>query len=472
MIGTNLEMKNQEKQIEPENKTNEETSTKNNNIQNAFFPLESDKRIIDEIRDFFLPGNMERKGRTVSEYVLSLLKWIVVSIVTGLITGIVGVLFHASVQYANLLREVHPWLVWLLPVGGVVIVWMYHICKLDEYTGTNLIITAIRTDEKIPFSLAPLIFISTVITNLFGGSVGREGAALQLGGTIGTKIGRLFHVGKKEISLSILCGMSGVFAALFGTPLTASFFAMEVISVGVYYHSSFVPCFITSLIAYKISLAFKMTPVAFTIRTVPDANFITILKVILLATLCAGLSIVFCQAMHYTSHVLKTLLKNDYVRALFGGLIILSMTLMIGNQDYNGTGMNIIARAIAGEAFPLAFLLKIIFTAVTIGAGFKGGEIVPAFFIGATFGCVAGRLIGLDPGFAAAIGLIAVFCGSVNCPIASIFLSYEIFGGVGLILFAVACGVSFMMSGYYGLYSSQKIMYSKLRAEYINVNAK
>ena len=149
------------------------------------------------------------------------------------------------------------------------------------------------------------------------------------------------------------------------------------------------------------------------------------------------------------------------------------MTLLVGTRNYNGIGLNIIDSAILdGAARPEAFLLKIVFTAITIGAGFKGGEIVPTLFIGATFGCVAGGLLGLDPGFAAAVGLIALFCGVVNCPIASFILSIELFGAQGMVLFAVACAVSYMLSGYYGLYSSQKIMYSKLKAEFININTK
>lgn len=454
---------------------NSQTKHRQNQDQSAqAITQEEEERISDEIHDLFTPQNLRRQSNTVGEFLLAFLKWVAVSVITGILAGLVGTAFHISVSYANEARLAHPWLIFLLPLGGLIIAWMYHFCKLNEYTGTNLIITAIRSDTKIPFSLAPLIFFSTVITVLLGGSVGREGAALQLGGTIGTKIGRLFRVGKKELSLSILCGMSGVFAALFGTPLTASFFAMEVISVGVYYHSSFIPCLFASIIAYKVSLFFKIKPVFFEINAIPQLDFIPIVQVIALAALCAVVSMLFCKTMHETAHLMTRMIKNDYLRNSLGGLIILGLTLLVGSRDYNGTGMDIISRAIGGEAKPEAFLLKILFTAITIGAGFKGGEIVPAFFIGATFGCVTGNLLGMDPGLGAAIGLISIFCGSVNCPIASIFLSYEIFGisGQGLILFAIACGVSYMLSGYYGLYSSQKIMYSKLKAEYININAK
>ena len=159
------------------------------------------------------------------------------------------------------------------------------------------------------------------------------------------------------------------------------------------------------------------------------------------------------------------------MRILVAAGLSIALALIFG-RDYCGAGFNLVEKAVDGESAYLGFLLKMIFTAVALGGGFKGGEIVPTFFIGATFGCVVGHLFGLNPGFAAAIGMIAMFCGVLNCPIASIVLSIELFGSKGFILFAIAAGVSYMLSGYYGLYSSQKIMYSKLKAEYINKDTK
>ena len=192
----------------------------------------------------------------------------------------------------------------------------------------------------------------------------------------------------------------------------------------------------------------------------------------LLAIGCALVSILFVRGMHLVEHAAAKWLKNPYLRAAVGGFVIIGLTLLLG-RDYNGAGMDVIARAMNGEAAPWAWLVKILFTAVTIGCGFKGGEVVPSFFVGATFGCVAAQALGLPGGFGAAIGLIAVFCGAVNCPIASVLLSIELFGGSGGVLyFAFACAISYVLSGYCGLYSSQTILYSKLRAEFINVHAK
>ena len=195
-------------------------------------------------------------------------------------------------------------------------------------------------------------------------------------------------------------------------------------------------------------------------------------KVAALAALCALVSVLFVSVIHFAEHKAKHFIPNKWLRAVGGGCAIIALTLLVGSTDYNGAGMNIIEAAIEeGHARPEAFLLKLLFTAVTLSTGFKGGEVVPSFFVGATFGCVVGPLLGIPAGFAAAVGLVAVFCGAVNCPIASTFLAIELFGADGLLFYALACGMSFMLSGYSSLYSSQKILYSKLKAQYINVHA-
>ena len=413
-----------------------------------------------------------QKLKYIKSYLITFIKWVAIAVATGTCGGIVGSFFHKSVEYVTEIRIANEWIIFALPFGGLIIVYLYKLFKLDSNIGTNLIIDSIRTDGKVPIAMAPLIFVSTVITHLFGGSAGREGAALQLGGSIGSQIGNMLKLDEKDMHAITLCGMSGVFAALFGTPLTASFFAMEVISVGIIYYSSFIPCIVSSIVAYKISLLFGLEPVYFNLKIIPAISASSVIKVTVLGALCAIVSIVFCESLHKTSRFVKKYIKNEYLRIALGGLVIVILTMMLRNTDYNGTGMNIISKAINGEAKYEAFFLKIIFTAITISVGYKGGEIVPTFFIGSTFGCVAAKFLGIDPGFGAAIGLIALFCGVVNTLISSIILSIELFGADGVILFSIACGVSYMLSGYYSLYSSQKIVYSKLKAEYINTSAK
>lgn len=410
--------------------------------------------------------------KTTLIYIKTLVKWSIVAIVIGIVCGLVGSAFHLSVDYVTHLREEYRWIILLLPLGGIAIVTIYKLCRFEITMGTNRVIESVRSDKKVPTRMAPLIFASTVITHLFGGSAGREGAALQLGGSIGYRFGKIFKLGEKDMHLVVMLGMSAVFAALFGTPLTATVFVLEVISVGVVYYAGLVPCIISSVVAYNVSLFFGITPVRFLAVATQPATASVMLKTVAIAILCALVSILFCTAIKKCEHYSEKLLHNNYVRVLVGGAIIVLLTVVLRTTDYNGAGMDVITSAINGQARPEAFILKIIFTAITIAAGFKGGEIVPTFFIGSTFGCVAGALLGLNPGFGAAIGFVALFCGVVNCPLASIMLALEVFGSDSILVFALACGVSYMMSGYYGLYGSQKIVYSKLEAKYINISTK
>ena len=402
----------------------------------------------------------------IGQYAVTLLKWMVLGGVIGLVGGIIGSLFHIGVDTATQVRLAHPWVLYLMPVGGLAIVGLYRLTK-TEGKGTNDIIASVHFGEQVPGLLVPVIFVSTVITHLCGGSAGREGAALQIGGGIGYQAGRLLRLGEKDLPLATLCGMSGVFAALFGTPLTATVFALEVISVGVLYYAGLVPCLTAALTGYLVSVLMGVPPTRFTV-TVPGLEVRTMLLVMVLALLCAVVSILFCRGLHGVEHLLKRTLKNPYLRVAVGVAVLIGLTLLT-NGDYNGAGMEVIGRAIAGQADPWAWVWKLLFTAITIGCGFKGGEVVPSFFVGAAFGCVAAGWLGLPAGFGAAMGLVSVFCGAVNCPLASIILSVELFGSGDLLYFAMACSISYLISGYCGLYSSQTILYSKLRAEFINV---
>ncbi len=401
------------------------------------------------------------------KYFRTFYRWLFVAGFIGLVCGLVGSLFHLAVNWATSLRTDNGWLIYLLPAAGFLIAGMYRITGMKG-VGTNRIIDSIHDGDGISVLLVPVVFAATVATHLVGGSAGREGAALQIGGGLGNKIGRAMRLDDKDMRVVTLCGMSAVFAALFGTPLTATIFALEVISVGVLYYVALIPCLVSSIVAYAISLWFKLAPTRFEITFEPLAA-LTLLKVVVLAIACALVSIVFCVALHKTEEFAANKIKHGCTRAVIGGVILIGLTLLVGSNDYNGTGEAVIASAINEGAAPdWAFFWKIVFTVITIACGFKGGEIVPTFFIGATLGCVLGPVLSLPAGFAAAIGLAAVFCGNVNCPIAALVLSVELFGSGELIYFALACAISYMLSGYFSLYSSQKIIYSKTRAEYIN----
>jgi len=398
-------------------------------------------------------------------------KWLILGVIVGIIVGLVGVSFHFAVDIAAEMRHEMPYILYCLPLGGILIVFMYKVTKRDKDGGTNMVIDTVRENKRVPLITLPLIYIGTVITHLVGGSSGREGAALQIGSSISDTIGKFIKLNEKDMHIMTMCGMAAAFAALFGTPVTAAIFALEVTSVGIMYFSALVPCVTSALTGVLIASAFGVEPTKFTIREYMFLEPLSLLKVIALAVLCAFVSMIFCKAMHKTSSMYKKFFKNQYIRIIVGSVIVILLTIIVGSQDYNGAGMNIITDTFSTDVVWYAFLLKIIFTAFTLGAGFKGGEIVPTFFTGATFGNFAARFLGINSSFGAGLGIICLFCGVTNCPISSLILSVELFGAKGFMFFALACAVSYMLSGYMGLYSSQKIMYSKSKAEFIDKKA-
>lgn len=398
----------------------------------------------------------------------SFLKWAAVAAVVGIVIGIVGVAFHLSVEAATELRTAAGWLIWLLPLGGVAVVRLYKKAGMEKDGGTNFVLEAVRSNDPLNIKTAPLIFISTVITHLFGGSSGREGAALQIGGSIASFLGKKINLDEKDERIITMCGMSAGFSALFGTPLAAVIFSMEVVSVGVMYYSAIVPCVISAVMGAYVASLFSVAPTAFTlVEGVPAISVMMIIRAAVLGMLCAGVSILFCVILKKV-HKLYDRIPDRAAAAFIGGVIVIILTYIVGTRDYNGAGMDVINRAVAGEAAPEAFILKMIFTAVTLGAGFKGGEIVPTLFVGATFGCIAGGILGLGSSLGACMGMAALFCGVTNCPVTSLILSIELFGAEGMVYYAIACAVAYRLSGYYGLYSSQKIVYSKQKPEFID----
>lgn len=396
------------------------------------------------------------------------IRWVIFAILSGLIVGGIGTLFYFGMYLVTLTRTKNPWLIFLLPVSGLVIVGCYRLLHDEKDTGTNLVLSAIHSDEELPLRMAPLIFLSTLITHLFGGSAGREGAALQLGGSIGNGLGKLFRFDDKDKHIMIMCGMSAAFSALFGTPMAAAVFSMEVVSVGVMYYAALVPCVISSLVASMVARYFGVAQELFLIEKIPAFRFLPAVKISVLAVLCAGVSILFCIMLHSSDHLYKRFFKNAYIRIFVGGCLVIALTLLVGDQTYNGAGMNMIEQYMQGQVPPEAFILKMLFTAVTLGAGFKGGEIVPSFFTGAAFGCLFGNILGFSPSLCTAVGMTAVFCGVTNCPITALLISFELFGYDAMPYFLLAVAFSYMLSGYYGLYSSQKIIYSKYKTNYIN----
>ena len=412
-------------------------------------------------------SNFNEFQRAAKAAIRVALQWFFLAIPTGLICGLVGTLFHLSVERVTELRADQPWLLFLLPAAGLLITALYKATKC-EGVGTNNVIRAVQSGEPVSILLVPAIFLGTVLTHLCGGSAGREGAALQMGGSIGWNVGALLHLKDHDRRTATICGMAAFFSALFGTPLTAALFAMMVEDVGLTFTSAFVPAFTSALIAYGCSLAFGIAPTHFAL-TAPELTVWNAFLVILLGLACAAVSRLFCGLLHFMEHKVPQLLPNPWLRVFVGGVAVIAFSYLFGVGRYNGAGMGVITAAVEqGDALPWDFLCKIFLTALTLSCGFKGGEVVPSFFVGATFGCVVGPLLGLPAEFAAAVGLVSIFCGATNVLIPSILLGFELFSGAGLELIALGCGICYMLSGHHGLYSSQTFVTNKLRSEYMS----
>ncbi len=400
------------------------------------------------------------------------IRWLILSLIAGLAIGGVGSLFALCMTEAIGLRERYPWIMYFLPLGGVAIILLYRVFRYQNDRGTNMVIASIHAEGEIPAKMAPMIFISTIITHLVGGSAGREGAALQMGGSLGAVMGRTMKMNDTDRRVLVMCGMSAVFAAGFGTPLAAAIFAMEIGSVGVMYYAALVPCMISSLTSWQLARWVGVEHDNFALGEFPEFSPEGALWILLLGTLCALISVIFCRTLHTTNDILKKLFKNPYIRIICAGVFLVLLSLALGNQNYLGAGVPMIERALEGDTEWYAFLLKILCTAITIEAGFKGGEIVPSFFIGATFGCLFGQITGFSPELCAAVGMVAIFCGVTNCPITSLLIAFEMFGFRQPAFMLIGIAVSYMLSGYYGLYKDQRIVYSKYEPRYINRHAK
>jgi len=395
------------------------------------------------------------------DYVKTFAKWGLLGVLMGVLGGLLGAGFHHALHFVTHVRSEHMWLIFLLPLAGLVTVAIYKLPGMKGNKGTNEIIDATLDGHPVSPMVAPAIFLATALTHLFGGSAGREGAALQLGGSTASMLGKLFRLKESERKVMVMAGMSAVFAGLFGTPLTATLFCMEFESVGTLFTPALLPCFLAAYLASRVSFALGVHAETYILTEAFPMTLTNFWQYLILAVLVSLLGIAMCALFHKAEHLAAHHVKNPYLRIAIGGAVITVLTLLVGDHRFNGAGMDMALAAVGGQADWYSFLMKMLFTAVTLAAGFKGGEIVPTFCIGATFGCVVGGLLGLDAGMAAALGLVGLFCCATNSPFASIILSIEMFGGTNLYLFAFVCVVCFVLSGNSGLYASQILQFKK-----------
>ena len=314
-------------------------------------------------------------------YVKSFVKWTLLGLLMGAIGGLLGAGFHHALHFVTHLRGEHSWLIFLLPVGGIMTVGLYRLLKMQGNRGTNEIIDATLDGRAVSPLVVPAIFLATAMTHLFGGSAGREGAALQLGGSTASALAKIFRLKDGERRVMIMAGMSAVFAGLFGTPLTAALFCMEFESVGTLFTPALLPCYLAAFTASRISGLLGVHAEGHLLDTAYAITLGNCWKFLILAILISCLGIAMCWIFHKAEHLAAHNVKNPWIRIALGGAVITVLTLLVGDHRFNGAGMDMALKAVAGEADWYSFAMKLLFTAVTLSAGFKGGEIVPTFSV-------------------------------------------------------------------------------------------
>ena len=385
-----------------------------------------------------------------------LVKWLFLSAIVGILAGSASAFFLIFLDWVTEWRENHLWIIAFLPLAGLIIGLAYHYWGKEVVNWNNLLIEEFHSPKKlIPFKMVPLVLFGTLITHLFGGSAGREGTAVQMGAAISDQFSKLFRLNENDRKILLIIGISAGFAAVFGTPLAGAVFALEVMFFGKIKSDALLPSLITALIAHFSCTAWNVSHTQYSIPTVPEINMINLFWAALTGIIFGLSSWLFSKSMHFWTKLFASIIKYAPFRPLIGGIIIAIAIFLIGNTKYIGLGIPVVISAFSENLNSYDFLLKILFTTFTIGAGFKGGEVTPLFFIGATLGNALVWFVPLPVALLAGMGFAAVFSGASNTPIACTLMGIELFGIESAIFIGIACLISYFFSGHTGIYTSQ-----------------
>ena len=385
------------------------------------------------------------------------IKWFMLSILSGIIIGIVISLFLKSLQFATSTRQSYPVIILLLPFGGALVSYLYLRYGKDSSKGNNLIIERINKGEaNIPFRMAPLVFFGTFITHLFGGSAGREGTGVQIGASICSKLSKILKLNEKDTTMIIISGVSSGFGVVFGTPIAGTIFGLEVSTVGKMRYEAIIPCLISSFIGNSIAKLLKVHHSHYVMEVVSGSDYSIFYKVILCSILFGLVSKLFSELTGNLKKFFAQLIPKPYIKSFVGGCIVIIIALVLQTQIYLGLSLDLLQDAFENNVVGYAFLIKLILTSITLATGFQGGEVTPLFVIGATLGNFLAPIINLPLSFLAGLGMVAVFCGGTKTPLASFAMGLELFGGGNIKYIFITCVISYVFAGKSGIYSSQE----------------
>ena len=417
--------------------------------------------------------------------VLQLTRWLLLIVPVAVATGCLVALFLWLLESATQIRKAHLWIIAFLPVAGVLIYWLYAKYGKNAEGGNDLILDIIHKEAKgeVPLRMAPLVLVTTVITHLFGGSAGREGTALQMGGSVADFCAKQYRLRPEERRILLMAGIAAGFGAVFGTPIAGAIFALEVLAIGRIQYDALMPCLIASLVGDVVCTAFLIHHPGYSIAYSFNAStetgaFLSIDLLLLVKALFAGIcfglvSRFFAGLSHFIKQKSRRLIPKPWLIPVLGGLLVLGISYLLGTTDYLGLGVysqgsggvSILSAFTADGADAWSWFWKLLLTAITLGMGFKGGEVTPLFFIGATLGHTLAIVAGAPVDLFAGLGFIAVFAGATNTPLACTLMGIELFGAENVLLYAVACFTAYYFSGHRGIYASQQVATPKFHSK-------
>jgi H+/Cl- antiporter ClcA len=394
-----------------------------------------------------------------------LLQWFAIGCAIGILTGTSSALLLAALEWATAWRESHGWILLLLPLGGLASGLIYHYCGKSVEAGNNLLLEEIHDPQAIiPLRMAPLVLLGTTISHVFGASAGREGTAVQMGAALADRLAQILRLQAKDRRLVLMAGISGGFASVFGTPLAGMLFGLEVLAFGKFRYDGLFVCAIAAIIGDRVTLAWGLHHTVYQIPIVPELTIWGLLTAIVTGVIFGLTAWIFATLTHQISSYFKAKISYPPLRPFIGGILVAIAIQLLGTTKYIGLGIPTIVSAFQTQLPPWNFAAKIGFTALSLGAGFKGGEVTPLFYIGATLGNAIAPLTILPAPLLAGMGFVAVFAGAANTPLASTLMAIELFGAPVGIYAGIACICSYLCSGHMGIYRSQRVGVSKYAA--------
>ncbi len=391
-------------------------------------------------------------------------KWIFICVLIGIFSGSASAFFLVSLEWVTQFREHNNWIIWLLPVGGLYIGWLYYKYGTTVVKGNNLLLEEYENPQKtIPFRMAPMVLISTLITHLFGGSAGREGTAVQMSGAIADQFTTYFKLDNSDRRTLIILGISAGFASVFGTPLAGAIFALEVLYFSKINLKSSVLSFVVAYIAYFTVEILQVKHTHYSIPEVPEISINVIWYSIAVGIVFGLAAMIFSRTTHFWGRLFAKTIEYGPLRPFVGGLILVIAIYLMGTTKFIGLGIPSIVESFSTANTPYDFLLKILFTGFTLGAGFKGGEVTPLFFVGATLGSALSIVVPLPIALLAGMGFVAVFSGATHTPVACTVMGMELFGIESGVFIGIACLVAYFASGSVGIYHSQIVKGAKYK---------